>query len=480
MELFVSRQAVFFTAGLMGAGIYLVGVAATGYLVRLLGGNWGLALQAVFLFAAILALVLALFSQDLRSRVRVFISKHFYANKYDYREQWLGLTARLGRAEPASDTPTRVVRALAPVVGASGGALWLREPGKPDGQLELEAAWKAWEAPRTLARDGVVGLLAERGWVAHSADVAARSEHYGGAPVPGWIRDSEQPWLLVPLFESDTLFGVLALRGCRIGPRLDYEDIDILKTASRQIVAVLRQEQASRALAESRQFETYNRLTAFLMHDLKNLVAQQSLVVRNAEKHKHDPKFVDDAIETIANSVARMERVIEQLRRGGPGGLARRISLLDAAGQALAQQQNMQPPACLAEGSEEAWVRAEAERLVAVLAHVIRNAQEACDPKAGRVEVRVCREDGAALVSVEDDGAGMDDTFLRDRLFKPFDSTKGSKGMGIGAYQVRQFVEESGGEVRVRSRPGEGTVFELRFPPAELAEATEEAGATHG
>ena len=62
------------------------------------------------------------------------------------------------------------------------------------------------------------------------------------------------------------------------------------------------------------------------MHDLKNLIAQQSLVVRNAAKHKDNPEFIDDAIATVDNSVNRMNRILDQLRRGDQGGDVRVVA----------------------------------------------------------------------------------------------------------------------------------------------------------
>ena len=80
-------------------------------------------------------------------------------------------------------------------------------------------------------------------------------------------------------------------------------------------------------LAEARQFEAYSRLTAFLMHDLKNLLAQQELIVSNAKKHKRNPAFVDNAIDTIGKSVQRVRRVIEQLQQRSDSLWTERIEL---------------------------------------------------------------------------------------------------------------------------------------------------------
>jgi signal transduction histidine kinase len=104
--------------------------------------------------------------------------------------------------------------------------------------------------------------------------------------------------------------------------------------------------------------------------------------------------------------------------------------------------------------------------------HVIRNAQQACDPDAGCVTVSVVGNGDQAGIQIEDNGSGMEEAFVRDRLFRPFDTTKGSQGMGIGAYQVREFVEQAGGQVHVESEPGRGTVFRLCFPGLDLRPAS--------
>jgi putative PEP-CTERM system histidine kinase len=260
------------------------------------------------------------------------------------------------------------------------------------------------------------------------------------------------------------------LRDVRHGLELDYEEIDLLRTAGRQVAAVLAQAEADRLLTESRQFEAFNRLTAFLMHDLKNLIAQQSLVVRNAARFRSDPAFIDDAIETIDNSVQRMQRLLDQLKRGSERQRAESIDLVPLLAGLAAEHAGGSPAPVLELRAPAARVRADPERLGMVIGHVIRNAQDATGDD-GSVTVALDTAGERAVITVVDTGIGMDAAFLRDRLFRPFDSTKGAKGMGIGAYQVRQFVEEAGGEVDVASMPGSGTRFAIRLPLAEPARA---------
>jgi putative PEP-CTERM system histidine kinase len=247
----------------------------------------------------------------------------------------------------------------------------------------------------------------------------------------------------------------------------------------------LAQFEADKRLAESRQFEAYHRLTAFVMHDLKNLAAQLSLIVANAEKHRRNPEFVDDAISTIANSTGRMQRLIEQLQRREIQSLTRRVELSGVARQAVERCQGRPPrPAC-GELPDAIWIEADPERLTMVVEHVIRNAQDAT-AQDGSVRVDVSLEGGlepgepgdttrlrvpTALLTVTDNGIGMSRDFIQERLFRPFDTTKGSKGMGIGAYQVREYVQSLGGRVEVRSEPGAGTRFALRLPLSLAPEA---------
>jgi putative PEP-CTERM system histidine kinase len=190
-------------------------------------------------------------------------------------------------------------------------------------------------------------------------------------------------------------------------------------------------------------------------------------VVHNAEKHKRNPEFVDDAIATIANSVDRMSRLLVQLTQGQAAEQRRSVDLADLLARVVQRAANRLPHPTLKVISD-CSTEADPDRLIMVLDHVIRNAQDATGEN-GEVEIELDCEAQAPRIHVRDNGIGMDETFQRDRLFRPFDTTKGSKGMGIGAYQAREYLRSLGGEVSVSSAPGQGTTFGFLFAPPRAA-----------
>ena len=406
---------------------------------------------------------LMLFSERLNARLRVYVSKHFLPFRYDYREEWLRLIDTLVSPDSKALLPERAIRGVAQIVGSPAGVLWMRT--RDGGAFTATAGWNTRALPeeRILPDDPALAFMLERQWTIDTAELARRPELYGGLRRPEWLASFPEGLLIVPLISNETLIGLIVLFQSSSAFRLTFEEIDLLRTSGRQVAAFLAQYDADQRLAEGRQFEAFNRLTAFVMHDLKNLIAQQSLMVQNAARHKGNPAFFEDAMATIDNSVARMNKLLQQLQGGETVGPRQRVRVAATAADAIERCRSREPAPELVDESDEVSVWIDRERLTTVLAHLIRNAQEAT-PRDGHVTVRVAQADGSAVIEIADDGCGMDPEFVRDRLFRPFDTTKGSKGMGIGAYQARMFVADSGGSLRVESEPGHGTRFFIRLP----------------
>lgn len=464
LPLFVSRRAVLHTSALVGAGVYMLLMALAGYYIKIYGGEWGAVLQAAFFFGAGVLLVSLLFSGQLRARLKVFINKHFFNYRYDYREEWLRLIEILTGRRGEQPLHERVIIAVSEIVESRGGLLWLCDE---HGACRHVARYNHPEValPLQPGTEPLVAFLEERRWVVNLDEYEATPAMYGFLALPAWLDAVKDPWLIVPLIHNDRLRGFVVLMQPRAPQALNWENFDLLKTAGMQAASYIALNQAAEALAEARQFEGFNRLSAFVMHDLKNLIAQLSLVTTNAQRHKHNPEFIDDAIRTIENSVAKMNRLMVQLRTAVAPPAAQPIDLGVLLAAVVASHQRQQPPPQFENHVGTVEVRADPDRLSAVIGHVVQNAQDATPP-TGEVHVSLARAEGQAIVTIRDTGSGMDEVFLRERLFRPFDSTKGLTGMGMGAYECREFVKSLGGWVEVDSRPGRGTSFVIGLPLA--------------
>ncbi|MBL8199161.1 MAG: PEP-CTERM system histidine kinase PrsK, partial [Chromatiales bacterium] len=293
-------------------------------------------------------------------------------------------------------------------------------------------------------------------------------ELYSGLKRPPWLDAFPDGLLIIPLISNATLSGLIMLHQPGSSFRLSFEEIDLLRTSGRQVAAFLAQYEADQKLAEGRQFEAFNRLTAFVMHDLKNLIAQQSLMLSNAAKHKGNPEFIEDAMATIDNSVVRMNKLLQQLQSGETTGTRQRVRAAAAVADAVERCQGREPVPQFGDAASDLLVWIDRERFTAVLVHLIRNAQEATT-RGGAVSVAIAVAGAGVEITIKDDGCGMDPEFIRTRLFRPFDTTKGSKGMGIGVYQARTLVMDAGGSLRVDSEPGVGSCFTIWLPLHEPA-----------
>jgi putative PEP-CTERM system histidine kinase len=461
LRIFVSRQVVFYTTTLIAVGVYLLLMSLGGYLLLRYGGSWGALARIVFFTGAVLVLLVLLFSSTLRSRLRVFLSKHFFRNRYDYREEWMRLVDTLAEFEQSS-TREVAVKAVAQLVDSPSGVLWIYSRSENKFLLDASYNYEQKDVCDILTDCPLVTFIMKDNWIVDLAEFVRDPELYDGLELPRWVRLLSSPWLFVPLMFGQELLGLIMLTKAPGLPKLNYEDRDLLKTAGNHVAVHLAQARSDRLLTEAQQFETYNKLTAFLMHDLNNLLAQQSLIVKNAEKHKRNPDFVDDAIDTISNSVERMTKVMEQLKRGEADRSKGYVALSRVVTDAIGRCATLNPVPTV-EMTEDAQISANAEEFTMVLSHLIRNAQDAT-PASGSVTVKVEKSVGDTVIRVVDTGAGMSPEFIRDRLFRPFDSTKGVEGMGIGAYQAREFARKLGGDLKIESRPKIGTTVSMIVP----------------
>jgi putative PEP-CTERM system histidine kinase len=458
----IPRQIAFYSFGITIMAVYVVLVVIGHHYVKTYGGSWSDVGGIVLIAAAIIAAVVIVASKRTRARVRVFLMKTFLQYKYDYRKEWLRFISTLSESG-LEDVAVTAVRAVAQIVDSPGGVVWIHEQ---ESNTFLPAG--SWHSPipsnsPITEKSNLVRFLKGRQWVIDLKEMQKYPDRYEDLQLDSWLQDDDEWWLIVPLFLGKRLYGFIVLQKPRVVPELNFEDHDLLRTAGSHVGMHINQGETDKRMAESRQFGAYNRLTAFLMHDLNNLLAQQSLVVKNAERFRNNPKFVDDAFETIAHSVIRMKRLIGQLSSQSKRPAARQTDVRDVLKQAFTRCQTSRPEPKLQLDDQSMSIHADSERLITVFEHVIRNAQDAT-PEQGSILVNATASEGWVTVSIADTGEGMTPEFIRERLFRPFDSTKGSERMGIGAYQARDYVRTLGGQMEVSSEIGVGTTFTVRLP----------------
>jgi putative PEP-CTERM system histidine kinase len=472
-EVSVSRQVVFHSAALLGVGIYLSVMGGVGYYVRIVGGAWGGVLQVAFLAGVVTVLLVLLFSGTVRSRLRVYLSKHFFSYRFDYRQEWLRFTRTLAAGEPGVRLNERAISAIAQMVESPGGVLWLRDE---HGDYERVADVNYPQLTGSEAKSGALArFLAERQWVVSLDEYAESPDVYGDLELPAWMQNAKDVWLVVPLILHEELLGFVVLARPRVHQALNWELTDLLKVAGRQAAGYLGHLRAAQQLIVARQFESFNKMSAFVIHDLKNIVAQLALMLANAEKHKHKPAFQDDMLKTVENAVDKMNKLLGHLRSGTtPIDKPVAVDLGELVARAVADKAQMHPRPEIQVGAPGLRALAHGDRLQRVVGHLVQNAIEAT-PTDGRVWVRVAQEGPSAVIEVGDTGQGMSAEFVRERLFRPFESTK-KNGMGIGTYESRHYVREIGGSLEVESQPQKGTRFRIVLPiPKAVSPALEHA-----
>ena len=460
-KIHLSPKAVFHSATLLIAGVYLLFISSVGYYVRYFGGEWGRALQLGLVFLALIVLMTLALSGSVRAKLRIFLGKHFFRYRFDYREEWLKFTRTLSAKNSPQEMGQQVIRGLADMLESPGGGLWMRTRG--------EAAFSQtarWNLAQTLEKEDVSSPLCHfmttSGWVINLEEYRSYSRRYEQLKLPAWLQRLAQAWLIVPLMVGDELIGFVVLASARSRVDVNWEVTDLLKTAGQQAASFLAQMQATEELLEVRKFDAFNRMSAFVVHDLKNIVTQLSLMLKNANRLGDNPEFQQDMLMTVENSLDRMRQLMLQLRDGATppgrsfgvnlGEIIRRIEAV-AAGRGRTLEVRL---------LESVDARGHEERLERIIGHVVQNAFDATDVD-GRVWISLDRLSGRARIVVGDTGQGMSQEFIRDRLFKPFQTTK-QAGMGIGAYESFLYVQELGGQIVVDSEAGQGTRVEICLP----------------
>jgi len=462
----VPRKVLFNTSVLLVTGSYLVLMSLAGFYIRDYDGSWGGVAQILFIFFALMTLVILLVSGKIRSITKVYFNQHFFNYRYDYRDIWIELSKTIAQIDTVNELYSVIIKTLMDLTETSGGALWLNND-QNDFYLAEEIHLNLQSTQLIKKNNSLIRFMINKQWVIDFVEFANKPEVYNEVDLSPWLSKDLNISLIVPLFRQNKLVAFVVLAKAKISRQLIWEDHDLLKTVGMQLTNALALSHTSEALYRSRQFEAYNQLSAFLVHDLKNLVAQVSLIVKNAEKHKHKPEFIDDSIETLENVVYKIDAILGQLNKGWvKTDSVTRINLNEVIKDVILQQQSHKPAIDYKFLAEQCEVLGEKAQLTAILGHLVQNAQEASEDHCS-VQMVLSKDDQFAIIKIIDKGVGMDAKFVSERLFKPFDTTKGNAGMGIGVYEAREIILKCEGVCEVESTLGMGTTFTIKLPLAK-------------
>lgn len=454
----VSQQIACKSAVLLAVGMYIICLGLLGEGMKYFGDGFQRAMLFALIFFSGLGLLTILLSETVKRRVKVFIHKNFYQNKYDYRNQWLQFTDRLSSSQTSEKLLHSIVSEFCDTFGMGTGTLFIINQGRDLYQQAVGISTED-EVITFSANDTAIKSLVGSRWI---IDLRDNVTAYGDDRHRAFFSKTDACFI-IPLFMNESVDGFIILGMPHSNEEIyTYEDFDLMRTLAKQAASALLNLRLSDQLACSRELAAIGKVSTFVMHDLKNLVSAVSLLLENAQDNITVPAFQDDLLKSLGNTVIKMKTIISRLKH-----LPEKNSLQLMPVDLL---QMAQDTAAMVNGrtlevtGTNVIAEADLEELQKVALNLMLNAVEATNGSAPvRVEVG---ESESPFIRVKDEGCGIHESFIKNVMFKPFTSTK-KLGMGIGLYQSRQIIEAHGGRIEVESSIDHGSEFTVWLPKAQ-------------
>ncbi len=453
LEVKIKPQVAYSSGAILVLGLYLILLALVAEGLRRLGGN----LQNLFTFLGALVLFFLLLalplSSSLRGRVSRFVRLNFLSSSRDYRREWSRLSDSLATATEVENLARTACKTLREFFDCDWVAFYLLK----EGELKLKAS----RGENRPALDLPVSPVAIDWIFRHGKAVLSPN-----LPDEIGFDQESAPAVLSPLLVAGQLLGLVFLGRKKDGKDYSFEDLSLLDTSCRQIAVATLQSLTWERLSESEKLESFHQMASFVLHDLKSAVSTLSLLVSNASKLASDPEAYREGIDSIKRVSDRMKALIHKLSSDLGEGKPhlRKVDLVPIIGGVLSQTESHNDGGVMVKRnfSSPVVVEVDPDMMEMVIHNLIVNAYESM-PSGGELGLSVFAEGGKVKLSVKDSGVGMSEEFIRNRLFRPFQSTK-RRGLGIGLYQCRKLLESFGGKIEVRSSPHRGTEFLLWLP----------------
>ncbi|MBT1070285.1 XrtA/PEP-CTERM system histidine kinase PrsK [Pelotalea chapellei] len=450
----VSRQTAYKSVVLLAVGGYLVMIGALGEGMKYFGVHFPSTVAITFAFLGGIVILVLLLSERVRREVKVVLHKNFYQNKYDYRTEWLRFTEQLSSSSSGEQLLQRILSAYCEIFGISGAAMFLKDENQ--GGYCMAAACEMEPIHDViLPENSLIKFMEERAWV-----VSVKEKNPEIMAENSAFFDANTISMVIPLFDGELVEGFIVL-GKVIKPdeTFIYEDYDLMKTIARQASLAILHQRLSEQITQAREVEAIGKVATFVVHDLKNLASNISLIVENASRHLHNPDFQQDMLASLGNTASKMQSLIAHLKNLGERELLnlQTVDLLEM----VKRTATMLGKAEIDIVGVSVQCRVDEAEIQKVVMNLLINGFEASGTEE-RLQVEIGRK-GMPFLKITDHGCGMSPQFIRTELFKPFSTTK-QQGLGIGLYQCRQIIEAHNGKIEVSSLEGQGSVFTVWLP----------------
>jgi putative PEP-CTERM system histidine kinase len=467
VDFYVSQSFLYNSFTILFVGIYLLSVGILARFISYLEGAHNLPLEAFFVFLALLGLVILLLSDRLRKRMKWFISRHFNRPLYDYRNEWTKFTQRTTCVTEIKDLCSIVTKMVSELLDILSVTIWLVDETAEGVKLGGSTVFSERQLQELCSVKKDVGDLIR---FIRQAKPPIDFD-YSKDAWPKESNGSNGKFFLqtrirycFPLIARGRFLGIMTLGDRVMEDSLSIENFELLKTIADQTASSLFNLRLSADLRQAKEMEVFQTMSAFFMHDLKNLASNLSLTLQNLPIHFDNPDFRNDVVQTITRSVNKIN------------GMCSRLSSLNKKLELHRTQADLNELIGKTASSLDGSLKAplimalnpvtklflDWEQMQKVLVNLILNANEATTD-GGEIEVATMPQDNFVVLSVSDNGCGMSQEFIAQSLFRPLKTTK-KNGMGIGLYQTKMIVEAHGGKVEVESEEGKGTTMRVLLP----------------
>jgi len=461
--IYVSPQVAYGSFTFLAVGLYLVGVGLVGEWLRYTGLPITEALRVLLLFVAAVGLTLLAASRSVRTEVRQFIGRNFYRSLYDYRAKWLEVTEAFRTTASTEALLDQTLHVLSRTFGASMISIWMR--CEADGRFHRVRSVNTDMAPPPLETNHPVVTCLET--ADEPVELAGLGETQGESAS---LLSTTQAVLGVPIRAGSQLLAFVLLSRDSHRKRYGTDDCDLLRAIAHHVGVLLSHAKLADERRAAAGVEALNQLSAFCIHDLKNLAARLSLVVQNAQVYGKDPAFQMSAMRAMAKTVDKMMALIAKLSPGeGDGGTklespAECVDVASVVSETVGAVEAGSRVQVVSGGERIPPVRFGREQLSQVLTNLLLNAMQAVGEQ-GEVRISTQQVDHSVVITVADDGPGIPAGGLQN-LFRPFQTTKAG-GLGLGLYQCKRTVEAYQGTISVHSVVGRGTEVRIQLPAVE-------------